>query len=79
MQAKIISAAARIFRFYHDGFRNMQEWGYRVWAIIIIKLFVIFIILRIFFFSDFLKTKFDNDKKRSDYVLEQLTKSAKNQ
>jgi hypothetical protein len=32
-----------------------------------------FLILRIFFFLDFLKVNFSNDRERSDYVLEQLT------
>ncbi len=39
----------------------MSWWGRRVWIIILIKLFVIFIILRIFFFRDFLGKKYDND------------------
>jgi hypothetical protein len=31
-----------------------------------------FAILRIFFFQDFLKKNYDNDKQRSEYVLDQL-------
>ncbi len=34
-----------------------------------------FAILKLFFFPDFLKKKFDNDKQRSEYVLDQLTYS----
>ena len=62
----------RIFRFYYEGFKNMTV-GKRLWIIILIKLFVFFVILRLFFFPDFLKTRFDTDKERGDYVLEQLT------
>ena len=62
----------RIFRFYRDGFRNMT-WGKRLWGIILIKLFIMFAILRIFFFPDILERNFDSDEARSDYVLEQLT------
>jgi hypothetical protein len=65
----------QIFRFYFTGFRNMSGWGRKVWIIILIKLFIMFAILKIFFFPDFLKTRFDNDKQRSEYVLDQLTKS----
>jgi len=64
----------RIFLFYYEGFKNMTV-GKRLWMIIIIKLFIMFAILKIFFFPDFLKSKFDTDKERSDYVIEQLTKS----
>jgi hypothetical protein len=65
----------RVFRFYLDGFRNMSGWGRNVWLVIIIKLFIMFAILKIFFFQDFLKKKYDNDKQRSEYVLDQLINS----
>ena len=48
--------------------------GKSLWAIIIIKLFIMFAILKLFFFKDFLNEKFDNDKDKADYVIEQLTK-----
>jgi hypothetical protein len=62
----------RIFNFYYQGFRQMTV-GKRLWAIILIKLFIMFAILKIFFFKDFLGHKFHSDKERSDYVIEQLT------
>ena len=40
----------RIFYFYLDGFRQMT-WGRQLWIIILIKLFVMFAILRPFFFQ----------------------------
>jgi hypothetical protein len=48
--------------------------GKRLWAIIIIKLIVMFAVLKIFFFQNFLKDNFDTDEERSEYVLDQLTK-----
>jgi hypothetical protein len=68
----------RLFRFYYEGFRNMSIWGRKVWIIIIIKLFIMFAILKIFFFPDFLQKKFDNDKQKSEYVLDQLVNSPVN-
>ncbi len=53
----------------------MSVWGKRVWIIILIKLFIIFAILKIFFFPDILKKNFPNDKQRSEYVLDQLINS----
>ncbi len=64
---------SRVFRFYYDGFRNMSWWGRRVWLIILIKLFVIFVVLKLFFFPNFLKVNFSTERERSDWVLEQLT------
>jgi len=70
---KIRSILETIFRFYIDGFRTMSWWGKKAWLIIFVKLGIMFLILRIFFFPDFLKTNFSSDRERSDYVIEQLT------
>lgn len=64
----------RIFMFYYDGFKSMTV-GKKLWTIILIKLFILFAILKLFFFPDILKSKFSNDKERGDYVIEQLSKS----
>ncbi len=68
----------RVFGFYYDGFRSMSLWGKKVWIIIIIKVFIMFAILKIFFFQDFLKSNFKDDKQRSEYVLDQLINSPAN-
>jgi hypothetical protein len=65
----------RVFRLYYDGFRSLSWWGRRVWIIILIKMFIIFIILKIFFFRDFLAGKCDTENEKSRYVLEQLINS----
>ena len=41
----------KAFHLYYDGFRNMKL-GRTLWAIIIIKLFIIFAVLKVFFFPD---------------------------
>jgi hypothetical protein len=69
------SLLIRLFRFYYDGFRDISVWGRKVWIIIIIKLFIMFAILKLFFFPDFLQKKYDNDKQRGEYVLDQLINS----
>jgi hypothetical protein len=71
----VISAINRLFRFYYDGFTTMSWWGKRVWIIILIKMFVIFIILKLLFFQDFLQKKYSTDEQKSKYVLEQLINS----
>ncbi len=65
----------RVWYFYFNGFKNMGTWSRQVWIVILVKLFIMFVILKIFFFPDFLKKTFDNDKQRSEHVLEVLTKS----
>lgn len=68
---------SQIWNLYYDGFRNMSSWGKQVWIIILIKLFILFFILRLFFFPNFLKTHFKTDQERGDYVLENLVEPKK--
>ncbi len=60
-----------IYEFYRDGFRDMKL-GKQLWLLIAIKLFILFAVIKYFFFPDILKEKFNNDAERSDYVLQQL-------
>ena len=62
----------KAFRFYYTGFRNMT-WGRKLWRIILIKLFIMFAVLRLFFFPDLLKRDFKSDEERATHVLEQMT------
>ena len=59
----------RVFRFYADGFRSMTL-GKVLWTIILIKLFVIFFVLKLFFFPDVLGQRADGDKP--SYVAREL-------
>ncbi len=63
------------YAFYRNGFAEMLL-GKKLWKIILIKLFVMFVILKFFFFPNYLNTKFKTDKAKGNYVLEQITKNA---
>ena len=65
--------AYRVFDLYYDGFRNMRL-GRTLWAIILIKLFIIFAILKIFFFPNFLKEQAKGDE--AGYVATELVERA---
>ena len=63
----------RFFNLYYEGFKNMKL-GRTLWAIIIIKLFIIFVVLKVFFFPNFLK---EHAKGReSSYVAGELIERA---
>ena len=68
--------AGRIVSFYLDGFRSMQL-GRTLWKIILIKLFILFAVLKLFFFPNFLESNFASDTERAAHVLENLTLPAK--
>ncbi len=62
----------KVFRFYYDGFRG-STLRKKLLLLIIIKLCIMFLILKIFFFKDFLNTHFSNDTDKGNYVIEKLT------
>ncbi len=64
----------KIIFFYLDGFKNMKV-GKKLWAIIAFKFFIIFAVLKIFFFPDILQTHFSNDSQRANYILNNLTQT----
>lgn len=49
----MIRTVTNIWRFYCEGFRGMT-WGRVLWLIILLKLFIIFVVLKLFFFPDFI-------------------------
>mgnify|MGYP000917949874 FL=1 len=53
---------SRIFHLYYDGFRTMTL-GKTLWAVILIKLAIIFLVLKLFFFPDFINTISKNGDK----------------
>ena len=53
---------SRIFHLYYDGFRTMTL-GKTLWAVILIKLAIIFLVLKLFFFPDFVNTNSKNGDK----------------
>ncbi|MDH4322132.1 MAG: DUF4492 domain-containing protein [Desulfobulbaceae bacterium] len=62
-----------VLQFYRDGFRSMVL-GRTLWKIILIKLIVMFGVLKLFFFPDYLQTNFSNDRDRADHVLSVLSR-----
>ena len=62
----------RIWRFYYEGFRSMTI-GKTLWLIVIVKLFIMFVILRLFFFQPVLK---GSDEQKADKVRGNLIELA---
>lgn len=64
-----------ILTFYLDGFRSMRL-GRTLWKIILVKLLVLFAIIKLFFFPDVLKRNYDSDAARAEHVLHRLTQTS---
>lgn len=72
------SGAWRVYEFYKQGFSAMKL-GKTLWKLILIKLFVIFVVLKFFVFDANLNSTFANDMEKSEFVLDNLTHSVNSQ
>jgi hypothetical protein len=68
MKKKVLPV--RIFQFYSESFKSM-EWGRELWVLVLVKLFIMFVILRLFFFPRFLG-QFDTVSEKEEYVSNEL-------
>lgn len=66
----------KILNFYVEGFKSMTV-GRRLWVIILLKLFIIFVVLKLFFFPDKLSSEYSTDTERADAVRTSLINDAK--
>lgn len=60
-----------LYLFYKDGFQNMTV-GKTLWLIILIKLFIMFVVLRIFFFPNYLNSNFKDEQSKANHVRQEL-------
>ncbi|MDR0573214.1 MAG: DUF4492 domain-containing protein [Tannerella sp.] len=70
------SIPVRIFRFYLEGFKSM-DLGRTLWILILIKLFIMFVILKSFFFPRYLN-QFETKMEKENYVSNELIERALN-
>lgn len=63
----------RVFRFYIEGFRGMSRTSRVLWIIILVKLFIMFAVLKLFFFPNVVKQSGDKERQ-IEYVVDELTK-----
>ena len=65
----------KVYDFYVSGFKEMTT-GKVLWAIILIKLFIMFFVLKLFFFKSAL-SEYDTAEEKSQKVIENLTTTDK--
>ena len=63
----------RIWLFYYEGFRDMSSLGRTLWIVVLLKLFIMFAILRVLFFRPAL-ADCETDAEKSQAVIENLIK-----
>lgn len=61
----------RVYRFYRDGFRQMTV-GRQLWLMIILKVAILMLVFKLFFFPNLLDRDYDTDAERSQAVRTSL-------
>lgn len=62
-----------ILSFYVEGFSKMKL-GRTLWTVILIKLFIIFGVLKFSFFPNYLNANYATDQEKATHVLENITR-----
>lgn len=61
-----------MYYLYVDGFKNMSKTSVILWTIALLKLFVMFGILKLFFFKDYL-SQFKTKQEKIEHISKELT------
>lgn len=76
MNSGFLSGTVKPFKLllnlYADGFKNMSTMSKRLWLIALIKLFIMFGVLKIFFFQDPL-ADYDTEQEKIEHISNELT------
>lgn len=72
-QGRLIRFFKSVWSLYYDGFRNMTV-GKTLWAIILLKLFIFFVVIKLLFFPNILNRDYSTDEDRADHVRKELSR-----
>ena len=64
----------KVYDLYAEGFRNMTL-GKTLWAIILIKLFIMFVVLKLFFFPNYI-SQHAEEGEEAEYVQSEMMNRA---
>lgn len=72
MMTRLRHIASSVWHLYYDGFQSMTV-GRTLWAVILIKLFIIFAVLKLFFFPNYIHEHAQKGRE-AEFVSSQILK-----
>lgn len=69
----VMKTLKNIISFYADGFRGMTL-GKTLWAVVLIKIFIMIFVLKMFVFNNTIHTEFQTKDQKIDFVFKNLIK-----
>lgn len=64
------------FKMFWDGFTNMSTLSKSLWIVVIVKLIIMYFILKPFFFTNLLDSTYEDDTDKANHVRTELYKKA---
>lgn len=61
-----------IWNLYYDGLRTLPRWARILCVIVLVKLLIMFLIIRLCFMPDYLNSRYTTDTEKSEHVLNAL-------
>ena len=74
MNMKKSSFLYKVFDLYYEGFRNMTL-GKTLWTVVLVKLVVMFVIVKLLFFPNFISTNAEEGHE-SEFVSQEMMSRA---
>ncbi len=62
----------RIWSLYYDGFSHLPHWAKIVLAIVVAKLFIMFVVFKMLLMPNYLNSQYTTDEDKSNHVLNEL-------
>ncbi|MEI3154149.1 MAG: DUF4492 domain-containing protein [Odoribacter sp.] len=63
----------RLWYIYSDGFHHLPRWGKILIAIVLAKLFIMFVVFKLILMPNYLNSQYTTDQEKSNHVLNELT------
>lgn len=60
------------FTMFWEGFTHMTQLGKTLWILVIIKLIIMFVILKPFFFHNYIKSNYETKQEQEAYMQNTL-------
>lgn len=62
----------RLWNIYYDGFHHLPRWGKILIAIVLAKLFIMFVVFKLLLMPNYLNNQYTTDQEKSNHVLNTL-------
>lgn len=68
-----------LFRLYKDGFKHMSKDGKLLWKIALLKIFIMFAVIKVFFYPQPAHKTFKTEQEKAEHFYRQYSNDSQQQ